>query len=149
MMADYTSRLSERLTILDGDHADSFAVGTTQGTFVLMENYHRAWLYVDIGDMTAGASFDIKLQEATSAAGAGVQDITGKAITQLLQASGHGDDWLCIELQTEEMDAANNYDYLRYEFYVGGAAVELSATLFGCDTRFAPPPVANWHEVVG
>lgn len=148
-MADYTSRISERLCPLEWENADSIAVGTHNGTWVLMENYHRAWLFLNVGDMTAGASLDVKLQEATDNIGTGVQDITGKAITQMLQASGHGDDLLCIELQTEEMDAANNYDYLRVQTYVGGAAVEYSYCLFGCDTRFAPPSVANWHEVVG
>ena len=148
-MSDYTSRISERMYVLDGYHADSLGVGTTNGTWVLMENYHRAWLYVDVGDMSAGASFDVKLQEATDNIGTGVQDITGKAITQLLQASGHGDDWLCIELQTEEMDAANNYDWLRYQVYVGGAAVECSVSLFGADTRYSPPPTTNWHQIVG
>jgi len=148
-MADYTSRVSERLYPLEWEPSDSMAVGTHNGTWVLMENYHRAWLVANVGDMQAGASLDIKLQEATANDGSGVQDITGKGATQLLQPSGHGDDLVCIELQTEEMDAANDYDYLRVQTYVGGAAVEYSYILYGCNPRFGPPPTANWHEVVG
>lgn len=148
-MSDYTRRVSEYAYPALGEHADSIAVGNHTTAWFALRDYHRAWCYIDIGDMVAGASLDVWLEQATTVAGAGAKAITGKAITQMLQASGHGDDWLCIELQTEELDVTNNFDCIRVRYYVGGAAVELSITLFAIEPRFMATPTTNWHEVVG
>lgn len=149
----YTARFSELHYPLDWEHADSLAVGThrggTGGTWILIEDYHRCALVVNLGDMTAGASFDVGIRQATTVLGAGDKAITGKAITQRLQASGHGNDLFVIELQSEEMDATNNFSFVQVRTVVGGAACEYAYILYGIVPRFAPTPVTNWTEVVG
>lgn len=148
-MADYTSRVSERMYPLATYNADSLGVGTFNSAYVLLRDYHRVWLVVNTGDMGGGASLDAGIQQATTVAGAGVKAIAGKTITQLTQAGGDGDDLVCIELQTEELDVTGNFDCVRFYLTVAGAAVEVSAILYGLMSRFDPVPVTNWAEIVG
>lgn len=147
-MADYTSRVSERMYPLDTYNADSLGVGVANGAWVSLRDYHRAWVYINVGDMQATATLDLLLQQATDTAGAGAKAITGKAIAQLTQAGGDSDSEVCIELQTEELDVSLNFDAIRFIATVAAAAVELSVTVFGITSRFDPVPVANWAEIV-
>ena len=148
-MADYTERFTEVNYPLLYENADSIAVGTHLSAYALMEEYHRGVLVFNCGDMGAGGDIDVALYQATSNIGAGRKAITGKALTELNQAAGHGNDLCAIELQTEEMDVSGGFCYVQVEVYVGGAASELSWIFYGRVPRFAPTVVTNWHEVVG
>jgi len=145
----YTSRKSETLCPLASEYADSVAAGTVNGVYSNMEEYHRAWLYINVGEMQTGATLDAGLQQAQDNVGTGVKAIAAKTITQLTQAGGDSDSIVCIELQTEELDVDGGFDFIRYYLTVGVDAVECAATLFGCESRFMPVSVANWTEVVG
>jgi hypothetical protein len=128
---------------------DSFGAATRNSAWANMENYHRGWLVLIVGDMQQGATLDVLLREATDALGTGAANIAGKAITQLTQAGGDGNDIICIELQTEEMNVPANYDFVGVQVVIAGAAVEYSYVFFACETRYAPVPVTQWTEVVG
>lgn len=145
----YTERISEDMAPLVSYNADSLGAGTTTSTYVDMENYHRGWLYLNVGDMQAGATLDVALLQATSAAGAGSKAITGKSITQLTQAGGDGDDLLCIELQSEELDVDGGFKFVAVQVVVANANVELAWTFFGTRSRYKAVPTTNWTEVVG
>jgi hypothetical protein len=145
----YTSRVSERMYPLAYEHADSQAIGTHNSACVSLQNYHRAWLVLDVGDMGVGATLDAGLQQATSTACAGVKAIAGKTITTLTQAGGDGNDLVCIELQTEELDVDNAFDCVRFYVTIAGADVEYSAILYGLISRFKAVPTTNWTEIVG
>jgi len=150
----YTAEVSELMYPLAIEYADSQAVGTHNGAWVSLQNYHRAWLVLNVGEMQPGATLDCALQQATGPAGGGAKAITSsktggaKAITQLSQAAGDGDDLVCIELQTEELDVNNDFEHVRFQVVVAGAAVEYSAILYGCIARFKPVPATNWTEIV-
>jgi hypothetical protein len=148
-MGLYTQRFSEGFAPLVHEPADALAAAVYNSNWVSMAEYHRAVLILSVGTMAATATLNVLLQEATDATGTGAQAIVGKAITQLTQAGGDGDDLVCIELRSEEMDAANNYDFLRVQVTVANAQVELAYVLFGMISRHKPVPVANWTEVVG
>lgn len=148
-MADFTERLSEVLYPLAYEHADSMAIGTHTSSYVSMANYHRAWLVINVGDMVQGSTLDITIRQATDTSGTSVKAITGKAITQLTQAGGDGNDLLCIELRTEELDVSNAFDCICVRAVVAGAAVEYGYILYGCVPRFAPTATTNWTEVIG
>lgn len=152
-MGDYTARFSELHYPLDYEHADSLAVGThlggANGPWILIEDYHRLAVVIDLGDMTAGASFDFDVRQATSTLGAGDKAITGKAITQLLQADGDGNDLMCIEIQSEELDVTGGFCYVECRCIVGGAACEAFWVLLGIEPRFMPTATTNWTEIVG
>ncbi len=148
-MADYTSRVSERMYPLATYNADALGVGTFNSAYVLLRDYHRAWLVINVGDMGGGATLDAGIQQATDVLGTGVKAIVGKTITQLTQAGGDSDSLVCIELQTEELDVTLNFDAIRFFLTVAGAATEVSAILYGVMSRFDPVPITNWQEIVG
>jgi len=145
----YTARFSELFCPLVVMHADSFAVGEHNSGFVALNNYHRAVILVDVGDIVATGTVSIDIEQATTTAGAGIKAIAGKSITQLTQAGGDSDDTICIELRTEELDVDGGFDCINVEVTVGVAAAELSVWVFGCEPRFPLVPVTGWTEVVG
>lgn len=145
----YTARLSELLYPLVSEFADSIGVATTDSAWVSLSTYHRAWLVVNVGDMGQASTLDVSIRQAQDNAGTGAAAIVGKAITQLTQAGGDGNDLVCIELQTEELDVDNGYEFVGVRVVVAGAAVELGWTLYGCSARFKPVPTTNWTEIVG
>lgn len=147
-MGDYTARFSELHYPLLMDYADSFAAAVNSSAWISLSSYHRAALTLNVGEMQAGARLDVYLQQATTVGGAGGKAIAGKAITPLMQAAGDGDDLVCIELQTEELDVSNRFNFVRVVYHVIGAAVELSFEFYGIEPRYAATPVANWTEVV-
>lgn len=145
----YTNRFSEIIVPAIGEHADSIGVAVHTSTRVSMENYHRAWLVLDVGDMGQGATLDLALMQATALTGGSTAAIAGKSITQLTQAAGDGNQYCCIELQTEELDVDGGYEHVYVVVTVTGAAVELAWCLFLGEPRFAPVPTTGWEEIVG
>jgi len=141
-----TSRVSERMYPLAYEHCDSQLVGTHNSAYVSLQNYHRAWLVLNVGDMGVGATLNAGLQQATDTSGTGVKAITGKTIAQLTQAGGDGDDLVCIELQTEELDVDRGFEHVRFQVVIAGGAVEYAAVLYGCVSRFKAVPTTNWTE---
>ena len=81
-----------------------------------------------------------KLQQAKDAAGTGAKDITGKAITQLTQAGGDGDEIVTIPLRAEEIDIANAFTHIRVQVTTAVANVDYGAVLI---RRRRRPPPAN------
>lgn len=144
----FTRRFSEWAYPLYSFNADSQGAGTITGTSVSLANYHRAVLFVDVGDMGSGATLDVQIQQAQDSAGTGAKAITGKAATQLTQAGGDGNQVLCIELRTEELDIANGFEHVRALAVVATQAVELGLHLFGIEPRYMPVPTTNWSEIV-
>jgi hypothetical protein len=136
------------------EYADSQAAGTHASAWVNVRNYHRLKFDLNVGEMQAGATLDAQLRQATDTAGTGAKVIADKsglltkAITQLTQAGGDGDDLVRIELQTEELDVSNGFDCVQFSVVVAGAAVEYAAVLYGCESRHMPTPTANWTEII-
>lgn len=149
-MADYTEQQSEVMYPLAYAHPDSYSPAATTSAYVSFANYHRGWLFIDVGDMVATATLDVSLMQATTTAGGGPAKAftPAKAITQLTQAGGDGDDLICVQFQTEELDVDNGFDCVAVLVTVGTAAVELSWCLFGIVPRFPPVPTTNWTERV-
>ena len=145
---DFTKRLSEQMYPLDNDPPDSVAAGTVTGAYVSMKNYDRAWLVLHVGDMQATATLDCKLRQAKDSSGTSVKDVSGKAITQLTQAGGDGDQVVVIELRAEELDVNGGFEHVNYVITVANAAVELGAILFGAVTHYEPVPTTNYEEIV-
>ena len=146
----YTSRVSERMYPLVSENADSKAAAVYTSAYVSMRDYHRGWLYLNVGDMAGTATLDVSFLQATTTAGAGTKALVpAKAITQLTQAGGDGDQLVCVELQTSEMDVDGGFDCIAILVTVGVAAVELAWSFFGLASRFKEVPTTNWEEIVG
>ena len=145
-MAGYTERVSEVIYPLVGEHPDALT-GWISSAWVSMEAYHRGWLYLTVGDITADTTVDLYLQQATTVGGLGGKAISGKAITQL--TAGDDDVECCIELRTEEMDVTGGFDFVNVVVHINGSTAEIAWAFFGCQPRFAATPTTNWQEVVG
>jgi hypothetical protein len=149
----YTAELSELMYPLAIEYADSQAIGTHNSTWVSLQNYHRAFLVINVGEMQQGATFDCAMQQARGPGGTGAKAITSsktlgaKAITQLT-AAADGDDLVCIELQTEELDVDGGFEHVRFQVVIVGGAVEYAAVLYGCVARFKAVPTTNGTEIV-
>ena len=142
----YTERFSEVHEPLATEFADSRGPVAFQSAYLDMENYHRAFLLLNVGEMVQGATLDLALWEAQDNTGTGAQALTGKAITQLTQAGGDGDDLCGIELRSEEMTPG--YKYLQVRMTIANAAVEVGYTLFGFISRYNYVPTTAYTEIV-
>jgi len=145
----YTNRVSEELVPLVTHYPLTRQVASHVSDWVLLENYHRAWLFLTMGAMGVNATLTAKLQQASDATGTGVKDITGKALTSLTQAGADDNSLACIELQTEELDVDGGFEYVRFMVTIAVADVSYGATLFGTNSRYKPVPTTAYDEVVG
>ena len=140
---------TERMQLLAVIHADLGAAGTTYRTpYFSMAGQHKVLTLISVGDITATGTVDVALLEATDAAGAGAKLITGKAITQLTAAVGDSNDALAINLRTEEMDAANDFDHVSVRVRITTATANFCVFVFGNVPRYAPVSQIAWTEVV-
>lgn len=147
-MGDYTARFSELHYPLLIEYADSLGPAVTASAWINMQNYHRGVLVLNVGTIVATGVVYAYLQQAQNVGGLGGKAIAGKAITPLV-ATTDDDSLVCIELQTEELDVSNGFNWVRFVVHTNTAAAEYSSVFYGIEPRFQPTPVANWTEVVG
>jgi hypothetical protein len=111
-----------------------------------MSIHHRFAYVLQVGVLAAGATVDLVLQEAQDATGTGAANIAGKAITQLTQAGGDGNDVCIIELRTEEMTPG--FDFVRAVLTVAGNTAFTGGLGYGIVNRYAPVAETLVTEVV-
>ncbi len=90
---------------------------------------------------------DAKLQQASDSTGAGAKDVSGKAITQIVKATGDNKQAL-INLRPDELDVANGFAFVRLSLTVGTAASVAGAQLLGVNSRYASADAFNQAAVV-
>ena len=146
-MGDYTARFTELHYPLLIEPCDAFTPATVASAWISMEDYHRGVLVFNVGDMTAGDRVDVWLQEATTVGGAGGKNIAGKTFT-VTQAGGDANAPNAIELQTEEMDVANRFDFIRVVVRTLGTSTEYGWLWYGIEPRYAATPIANWNNII-
>ncbi len=115
----------------------SQAVATVTTDWVSMVDVDAILAIIQTGVLGAAATIDAKLEEATSAAGAGAQDLTGKAITQLVKAD-NDDNQVMINCRSDELSVNDGYSYVRLSVTVGTAASLISAEILGFYGRYQP-----------
>lgn len=140
-------KLSEKVAVLATIDSTNANVGVTVSSYVSMANFHQVAALLKTGLMGASGTIDAKLVQATSAGGAGSKDIAGKAITQIVKASGDAKQVL-IEVHGSELDVNGGYSFVALSVTVGTAASQLDATLFGSVPRFAAASVMNQAGVI-
>ena len=148
MTQAYTQRFTE-VHELVGHLCDLADPGVyTTLNYRSMANHQRAVAILVLGDMAQGGTIDLALMQATDTAGTGAKAIAGKAITQLTQAGGDGNDVCIIEVRTEELDVDGGFAYVGGILTVGTAAAEVAVIgLMGC-SNYVPVSVANWTEII-
>lgn len=129
------TEISSTVAVID---PDAYAAGTYTTGWVDMSDWHAMKATVFAGTLGSSATLDAKLEQATSAAGAGAKDITGKAITQLTQAGTDSDKQAVINLRDSDLDIDNGFRYVRLSITVGTATSDAGGELEGFFPRYAP-----------
>ena len=141
------SKASEMLAILATVDPASQSAGSATTGWVSVANHHGLLAVVQTGVLGTLATVDAKLQQATDSSGAGAKDVAGRAITQIVKATGDNKQAL-INLKPEELDTLNGFGFIRVALTVGVAASITGAQLLGVNPRFAPADAANQAAVV-
>ena len=141
------SKASEMLAILATIDPASQSAGTATTGWVSVANHHGLLAVVQTGVLGTLATVDAKLQQATDSSGAGAKDVAGRAITQIVKATGDNKQAL-INLKPEELDTLNGFGFVRVAVTVGVAASITGAQLLGVNPRFAPADSGNQAAVV-
>jgi hypothetical protein len=138
---------SELLSVLATIDPAAQAVGTVTTGWVSVANHHGFLSLVQTGVLGTSATVDAKLQQALDSSGTSAKDITGKAITQIVKATGDNKQVL-INVKPEELDTVNGFGFVRLSLTVGVAPSQTSAQMLGLNPRFAPADVSNQAAVV-
>ena len=141
------SKASEMLAVLATIDPATQAAGTVSTGWVSVANYLGFLALVQTGVLGTSATVDAKLQQALDSAGTGAKDISGKAITQIVKATGDNKQAL-VNVKPEELDTVNGFGFVRVTVTVGVAASITSAQLLGVNPRYAPADVGNQAAVV-
>ena len=138
---------SELFSVLATIDPASQAVGTANTGWISAANHLGFLALVQTGTLGTGATVDAKLQQALDSAGTGAKEISGKAITQIVKATGDNKQVL-VNVKPEELDTVNGFGFVRVIVTVGVAASITSAQLLGVNPRYAPADVGNQAAVV-
>jgi hypothetical protein len=141
------AKASELLTILATIDPVSQAAGTVTTGWLSVANHHALVAVIQTGALGTSATLDAKLQQAMDSSGTSAKDITGKALTQIVKATGDNKQAL-INVKPEELDTVNGFGFVRLSLTVGVAASLASAQVLGVSPRFAPADASNQAAVV-
>ena len=138
---------SELISVLATIDPASQAAGAASTGWVSVANYFGFLALVQTGVLGTSATVDAKLQQALDSSGTSAKDITGKAITQIVKATGDNKQAL-INVKPEDLDTVNGFGFVRLSVTVGVAASQTSAQVLGLNPRFAPADASNQAAVV-
>lgn len=126
---------SEQMTVA-GKIDPQSANNTTKATDYLdMSKFHEALFVLQVGAIDA--VIDFKLQEATDSGGTGLQDLSGKAITQL--AATDDNKIVLVNLRADELTVSSGYRYVRGLATLGNGTAQLvAAVALGVSPRSGP-----------
>ena len=141
------SKASEMLAVLGTIDPATQAAGAVSTGWISVANHLGFLALVQTGVLGTSATVDAKLQQALDSSGTGAKDISGKAITQIVKATGDNKQVL-VNVKPEELDTVNGFGFVRLTVTVGVAASITSAQLLGVNPRYAPADVGNQAAVV-
>lgn len=140
---------SDQAAVVGTIDPDAYAHGAQSSDYVDMSKFGGLMAVLMIGDFPdTDSTIDLKLQQATSTGGAGLKDITGKAITQIASGSPKvGDKQAVINLRADELDVTNGFRYVKA--VATGAdsgspadspanTIDYAVVLLGFNPRYAP-----------
>lgn len=141
------ARISEQLSLLATINPVSQAAGTATSGWLSAAQFERFMAVIQTGVLGASATVDAKIQQATDSSGTGAKDVTGKAITQIVKASGDNKQAL-INLRAEELDTNGGFNYVQLSITVATAASLISAQVWGGVAKNLPASAQNQAGVV-
>ena len=133
---------SESLAILATIDPVSQTAGTVTTGWVDQSVFFALMAVIQTGVLGSSATVDAKLQQATDSSGTGVKDITGKALTQIVKASGDNKQAI-INMKEADLDTENGFRYVRLSLTVGTATSLVGAMLVGIISRYQATSAYN------
>lgn len=128
---------SDRFTLLTVIDPASLTAGTYTTGWVDMSDFENVLAVIAVGAMESSGTLDAKLEKATSGAGAGAADISGKAITQLTDAGTDDNKQVLINLRASELAHPTiAYTHARLSVTTATAASLGFAGIFGVDAKY-------------
>jgi hypothetical protein len=141
---------SDVATLLGVIDPDANGTGDLSTGWIDMSVYPSLLALILVGDIASTGKVDAKFEQATSAAGAGAKDVTGKALTQLTQAGGDSNKQALINLHASELDVAGGFRFARLTGTGTTAGADWAAVVQGFHGRYQPGAHATTvDEVVG
>lgn len=143
-MSNVNLKPSDRATLIGVVDPDVTVASTVTTGWVAMSSFEAIQAIILAGTLGTSATLDAKLEQATSAAGAGAKDITGKAITQLSEAgTDDSDKQAVINCWADELDVDNSFTHVRLSMTLAVATSDLGAVILGLNARYQPPTDAT------
>lgn len=141
---------SEQFNLVGVIDPDANAAATLLTAWVDAALYPAFLAMISAGDLGANGTIDAKLRQATSAAGAGAKDITGKAITQFTQAgTDYSNKQAFINLESEDLDTNNGFHFVALSMTGATATSDYAGYLFGFSPKYGTAHAASVAETVG
>lgn len=140
-------KFAERTAVLATIDPVSQGAGTVSTGWVSMSQVNSVAALIQTGVLGTSATVDAKLQQAQDSSGTGAKDITGKAITQIVKASGDNKQAI-VECRDTELDVTGGFSYVRLSITVGTAASLVGASLLGTNPSYIPASSQNQSGVV-
>jgi len=138
---------TEQVAGLGGIAPISQAVGSAVSGWISMASVGAIMAEIKTGVLGTAATVDAKIQQATSSAGANAKDITGKAITQIVKATGDNKTAF-INVSGDELDVNGGFTYVQLSITVGAAESLIGGTVLGCKPKNFPASALNNTNVV-
>lgn len=149
MISNPNLKPSDRVTVLAVIDPQSATTAKSTG-WINMGLYESALAILKVGVLGSSTTVDGKWQQATSSGGAGAKDVTGRAITQLTQAGTDDSKQVLVNLQSEDLDVTNSFNFARFTVTPATSTALIDCTVLGFDARYAPGTHATTvDEVVG
>ena len=149
----YTEQFTETHDVLAAlaPTAALAAVATHNTGYVSLADYHRAFVWLHIGELGPLSTIDVNLTQATDALGTGAMALTNiaagtKSPVQIVTADEG--NYIGIEVRSEEFDVDNGYVFLNAAVVIGGEVSYYSCVIFGIVSRYEPVGVTDFQEVV-
>jgi hypothetical protein len=139
--------ISDGLALLGSVDPVSQGAGAVTTGWVSVQNFLSFMALVSTGVLGASATVDAKIQQASDSSGTGAKDLSGKAITQIVKASGDNKQAM-INFRAQDLDTANGFGYVRLSITVGTAASLVAGYLYGGNARYEPVKDASANPAI-
>lgn len=154
----YTERFTEVhdiLAALAPTTANGTVAAHTTG-YVSIADYHRAFVWLHLGQPAGASTIDLAMQQAQDTLGTGAKALTtvaiataaaaAKAITQAV--AGDIGNYLGIEIRSPELDVSNGFYCIQATVTVGTATYTYSLVIFGIVSRYEAVGVTDFQEII-
>jgi len=131
-----TINITEKCALVATIDPASLSAATHSTDVIDMKNFGRVVFVITTGVLGTSATVDFEVNGDTASGGSFTTAVTGKAITQIVKASGDNKQVL-VEVTADEAQA-QGFSYLRGDVTVGTAASIVGVTALAFEPNYFP-----------